>query len=85
MINVEDRQLLTQARLVFTQRVHSTPDGGHMLSEIQIEPLYESRIDLPTAFGQNRLDGLCRPEDDTMLDSDDTPAPVVLDSTGNSI
>jgi hypothetical protein len=76
MINVDVRQLLTQTRFVFTQRIYSTPDGGHMLSEIQIEPLYESRIDLPAALGQNRLDGLCRPEDDPVFDAHDAPSPV---------
>ena len=46
VIGVEERQLLTQARFVFAQRVDSPPDGRDMLAQVQIEALDKRRIDL---------------------------------------
>ena len=47
-----------------------------MLPKIQIESFYKRGIDLPPPLGQDRLDGLGRPEYDAVFDPDDAPAPV---------
>jgi hypothetical protein len=79
VVGVEQRQLLTQSRFVFVQRVDPPANGRHMLTKIQIQALDEGGIDLPTPLGQDGLDGLCRTEDDAVCDPDDVPAPVALD------
>ena len=79
MIGVEDRQLLTQPRLVFTECVDSTPNRRDMLTAVQVQPLYERRIDLPTSLGQDRLDGLCGTEYDAVFHPHDAPAPIRFD------
>jgi len=70
---------MTQPRFVFAQRDDPTPGRRHMLAQIQIEALDKACVDLPPSLGQDRLDGLCRAEDDTVCDPDDAPAPVALD------
>jgi hypothetical protein len=48
MISVEEGQLLTQSGFVFAQGVDPPPDGGHMLAKLQVEPLDQGGVDLPT-------------------------------------
>jgi hypothetical protein len=43
VIHMEQSQLLTQARLVFAQRVDSPPDGRDMLAKVQIQALDKRR------------------------------------------
>ena len=79
---MEERQLLTQSRFVFAQRVDPTTDGRHMLAKIQIQALGKGGVDLPTPLGQDRLDGRCRAKDDTVCNPHDTLAPIALDDLG---
>jgi len=79
VVCLKESQLMTQPSFVFAQRGDPTPDRRHMLAKIQIEALDKAWVDLPPSLGQDRLDGLCRAEYDTVCDPDDVPAPVALD------
>ena len=49
-----------------------------MLAKVQVEAFYKARIDLPAPFGENRLDGRYRTENDAVFDSHEAPASVGL-------
>jgi hypothetical protein len=76
--NMEERQLLTQARFVFAQRGDPSTDRRHMLTKVQIQACDEGRIDLPAPLGQEGLGGLCCAEADAVRDPDEAPAPIAL-------
>ena len=73
---MEQGQLLSQPRFVFAQRIDPTADRRHMLAKVQIQALNKTRIDLLTALGQDRLDGLCRAEYHPVFDAHDASTPV---------
>jgi hypothetical protein len=54
VVDLEQGQLLAQASLVLAQRVDATTNGGDMLTEVQMQPLYKGRVDLPAA-GRSHL------------------------------
>ena len=64
---------------MLAKRIDPTANSGDMLTKIQVQSFYKGGIDLPTPLGQDRLDGLRRPKDDTVFDPDDTPTPVGFD------
>src|SRR5882724_3047864 len=63
---------------MLAQRVDPPPDRGYMLTELQVEALDKTRVDLPTTLGQDRLDDLCRAEYDPVFHPDNAPAPIAL-------
>src|SRR4029453_14379042 len=83
VIVLEYGELLAQARFMLAQRVDPTADSRHMLTQIQVEPFHEGRIDLPPLLGQHLLDGLPEPEPHTVAHADQTPT-ILLDPLCNS-
>jgi hypothetical protein len=79
VIDLEERQLLTQPRFVFAHRGDPPPNRRHRLAQVQMQALDKGRIALPAPLGQDGLDGLGRAEDDAVGDPDNAPAPVPLD------
>jgi hypothetical protein len=51
VIDVKHGELLAEAGLVFAERQHPPPDGGHMLAEREVGPLNERRVDPPAVCG----------------------------------
>src|SRR5215475_9432155 len=64
---------------MLAQGVDPTADSHHMLTQLQVEPFHEGRIDLPPLLGQHVLDGLTEPEQHTVAHADQTPPPILLD------
>jgi hypothetical protein len=79
VVDMEQSQLLTQARFMFAPRVDAPPDGRDMLAKVQIQALDKRRIDLPTTLGQPRLDGLSHAEHNLVLDPHEASPAVGLD------
>jgi|SRR5882724_1566311 len=73
------RQLLAQARLLFTQRGDASPHRRHMLTDAEVDALNERRVDLPAVGGQPLLDRLKRPEHRAVANTDHTAAPILFD------
>jgi hypothetical protein len=65
MISLEDRSWLSQPGFVLAYRVDPPTNRRHMLAQVQVETLGETRVDLPTPLGQELMDGLMRAEDHT--------------------
>src|SRR5262245_36791922 len=41
---------------MLAQRIHSAPNGGDVLAEVQIQPLNKGRVNLPAVLRQPRSD-----------------------------
>src|SRR5262245_15210076 len=82
VIDLEYGELLAQASLLLAQRVDPAADRRHMLTQVQVEPFHEGRIDLPPLLGQHVLDGLTGTAYHTVAHADQTPATILLDHLG---
>src|SRR5215813_5420870 len=79
IVDVIQGQLLVQAVLAFAEGRDTSPDGGHMLADGQVETLDECRVDLPAMSREHLLDRLQRAEHDAVCHVDQAPAPYGLD------
>src|SRR5215475_6967858 len=61
-------QLLAYAVLTLAERDDAPSDRRHMLTDIEIETLHKSRVDLPATCHQDPLDRLKGPKHHTMAD-----------------
>jgi hypothetical protein len=50
-------------------------DRGHMLAEVEVDPLHERGVDLPATHGQHLLDRRERAEYHAVRHADQAPAP----------
>src|SRR5439155_16551400 len=64
---------------MFTQGVDSTPHGGHMLTDAEVDAFDEGRVDLPTMCCEHLLNRLQGAEHDAMTDPHQTPPAYGLD------
>jgi hypothetical protein len=55
---MEHGQLLPQPVFALAQRADPSPDHGDMLTDGEVDPLHEGRVDVPTEWGQEVMDGL---------------------------
>src|SRR5215831_15776142 len=79
IVGVVQGQLLVQALFALAQGGDASADRRHMLPESEVEAFHECRVDLPATSCQHLLYGLKRPEDHTVTDAYQTPAPRRFD------
>src|SRR5215475_6396482 len=79
VIRVVQRQLLAEARLVFTERDDTPSYRGHMLTNGEVDTFNEGGIDLPALRGQHRLDPGRRAKYDSVVYTDHASAPIPFD------
>src|SRR4030095_16774222 len=82
VIDLEYGELLAHAGLLLAQRVDPAADSRHMLTQVQVEPFHEGRIDLPPLLGKHVLNGLTETEYHAVAQADQTPATILLDHLG---
>src|SRR5262245_33619694 len=73
VIDLEQRQLLTQPVFTLTRGRATPPDRRYPLSQTQIEPFHKRRVDVPAAGGQDLLHGGLCAEDDAVLHLHEPP------------
>ena len=66
IVRMVQRKLLPQAVRDLTCRSDSTPHGGHMLPDGEVEPFHKARDTLTTQGGQHVLDSRQCAEDHPM-------------------
>src|SRR5439155_4974870 len=79
VIDLIQPQLLASPRFMFTQGVDSTPPGGHMLTDAEVDAFDAGRVDLPTRCCEPLLNRLQGAEHDAMTDPHQTPPAYGLD------
>ena len=79
IVDVVERQLLTQARLTLAQRTGPPSKGRDMLAQAEVEAFHQRGVDVPAQRAQNLIDGLDRAEDHTVHDVDSSLTPRGLD------
>ena len=58
IVDLIQRQLLPQPVFALAQRADPSPDHGDMLTDGEVDPLHEGRVDVPPEWGQDVIDGL---------------------------
>jgi len=77
--DLQQGQLIPQARFPLTQRIDPASDGRHPLGDVESEALDQRGLDGPAAGRSDLFDGQLRTEDHAVLDADEASAPVRLD------
>src|SRR5215813_12765989 len=75
VIDLAQGQLIPHACFALAQRVHSTPDCRHPLTDIEVKPLDTRRVDGLATGCQDLLDGQLGAEDDAVCDAHEAPTP----------
>ena len=75
----EQCQLVPQPVFALTQRADASSDRGHMLADVEIEPLHEGRVDLAAERRQDIIDSVQSAKDHAVRHIDQAPAPHGLD------
>src|SRR6266446_5014939 len=79
IIDLIQGQLLPQPVFALAQRADPSPDRGDMLTDGQVDPLHEGRVDVPPEWGQDVIDGLQGAKHHAVLHVDQAPASHLLD------
>src|SRR5215475_14410111 len=82
IVAMVQRELLPQADLTLAHRADTTPHGGHMLAEVQIEALHKRGVDLPAVHREHLLHGLQGAEHHAVTDPHQATASQCLDDLG---
>ena len=75
VIRLEHHQLLPHAILPLAERGDTTPYGRHPLPDVHVEPLAQSRLDLPATGRQYLLDGFQGPKHHAVAHAHQAPPP----------
>jgi hypothetical protein len=78
LVNLKQRQLMLQADLALTKRIHTPSDGGNALTDIEIEALHHGGIDLPATCRQDLHNGRHGAKHHSVLHPHHALAPVLL-------
>ena len=78
VIDLEQHQLILQARFALAERVDPAPDRRHPLADVEVESFHKGGVDGPATRRQDLLDGQPGAEHHAVFDPHDAPAPVRL-------
>src|SRR6185503_15323655 len=78
MVDLEQRQLILQARFTLTPGVDPAPDRRYPLADVEVEAFYKGSIDGPATGCQDLLNGQLGAEHYPVRNPHEAPAPVGL-------
>ena len=73
VIDVKQRQLLSQARFALAERIDPAPERRHPLTDIEVEALHKGRLDRPATGSQDLLHGQLGAEHHIVFDPYEAP------------